>query len=177
MIVGGALDLQEKVVKEAMTPIDKVFMLPFTAKLDYKTLELIVRSGHSRVPVYQEVDVQVRSTSGTATPKRIGILGNLSRRASGFSSKDTSNHTNDGDTSTSTIVAEDEKSGSRTLETVKRKKIIGTLLVKQCVLLDPEDATPVSDMVINALPTVPGDEPLLNVLNVFQVSPRRAWTL
>ncbi|MCO5554360.1 hypothetical protein L7F22_007889 [Adiantum nelumboides] len=104
MIVGGALDLQEKVVKQAMTPIDKVFMLPFTAKLDYPTLEKVVRSGHSRIPIYQEVEVPV----------------------------------------------------------------IGTLLVKSCVLLDPEDAVPVSSMIINALPTVPGDEPLLNVLNVFQ---------
>ncbi|PWN88879.1 DUF21-domain-containing protein, partial [Acaromyces ingoldii] len=105
MIVGGALDLQEKVVRQAMTPIDSVFMLPFTATLDYPTLEKVVRSGHSRIPIYQEFD---------------------------------------------------------------RKKIIGTLLVKSCVLLDPEDAIPVSSMVINALPTVPGDEPLLNVLNAFQ---------
>ena len=48
------------------------------------------------------------------------------------------------------------------------RKIVGALLVKQCVLLDPEDAVPVSEMLINALPTVPWDEPLLNVLNVFQ---------
>ena len=57
---------------------------------------------------------------------------------------------------------------SEDLHTVIRKKIIGTLLVKSCVLLDPEDAVPVSSMVINALPTVPGDEPLLNILNAFQ---------
>ncbi|PWN38137.1 DUF21-domain-containing protein, partial [Meira miltonrushii] len=129
MIVGGALDLQEKVVKQAMTPIDKVFMLPFTAKLDYPTLEKVVRSGHSRIPIYQEVEVPVNQPkSGNST------------------GADSDN----------------------TVKTIIRKKVIGTLLVKSCVLLDPEDAVPVSSMIINALPTVPGDEPLLNVLNVFQ---------
>lgn len=32
-------------------------MLPDTAKLDYAVLYEVVQSGHSRVPVYKEVDV------------------------------------------------------------------------------------------------------------------------
>jgi metal transporter CNNM len=64
-----------------MTPISSVFMLPIDSKLDYATLARVVRSGHSRVPVYEEIE---------------------------------------------------EPSG------VLSKKIIGILLVKQCVLLDPE---------------------------------------
>lgn len=66
-----------------MTPIEKVFMLPIDARLDYETLRRVCESGHSRVPVYEEVEVKV------GTPK----------------------------------IA---------------KKIVGILLVKQCVLLDPK---------------------------------------
>ena len=58
-IIGGALDLQEKVVKQAMTPIEQVFMLSIDAKLDYETLRKICSTGHSRVPVYEEVEVPV----------------------------------------------------------------------------------------------------------------------
>lgn len=197
MLVGGALDLQEKVVKEAMTPIEKVFMLPFEAKLDYPTLEKIVRSGHSRIPVYHEIEVPVSTgglKSGSETPSKRGILGAFTRRASG---KQQSQSQLDKSSSNPSLPdgvevskansngngfssSEDEKaslainqagvsaSNIPGIEMVKKKKILGTLLVKSCVLLDPEDAVPVSALTLNALPTVPGDEPLLNVLNVFQ---------
>lgn len=62
--------LQEKVVHDAMTPIDKVFMLPIDSKLDYATLARVVRSGHSRVPVFEEV----KEDSGGVTKKIIGVL-------------------------------------------------------------------------------------------------------
>lgn len=165
MMVGGALDLQEKVVEQAMTPIDKVFMLPFDAKLDYPTLQRIVRSGHSRIPIYHEVEVEVSSaTSGANTPSKRGknFFNALARRNTSSASNEKlgvpgSASPNKGDVK-----------DAATPTTIKRKNIIGTLLVKSCVLLDPEDAVPVSDMTINALPTVPSDEPLHNVLNAFQ---------
>lgn len=161
MIVGGALDLQEKVVKQAMTPIDKVFMLPFSAKLDYPTLEKVVRSGHSRIPIYQEVEIPLNQPrSGSNTPRRkLSILSPFTRKASVGPGNE---ETNDAKENTGS------ESDPHLVKTIVRKKVIGTLLVKSCVLLDPEDAVPVSSMIINALPTVPGDEPLLNVLNVFQ---------
>ena len=56
-IIGGALDLQEKVVKQAMTPIEDVFMLSLDARLDWETLRRICATGHSRVPVFEEVEV------------------------------------------------------------------------------------------------------------------------
>lgn len=158
MMVGGALDLQEKTASQAMTPIDQVFMLPFEAKLDYPTLERVVRSGHSRIPIYQEVEVKVDGKSGTSTPtvgpKR--LLNVLTRRSTGPASDATETRPNTGD------------GAATATTTIKRKKIIGTLLVKSCVLLDPEDAIPVSAMTINALPSISKDEPLLNVLNAFQ---------
>ncbi|KAF8340329.1 uncharacterized protein EI90DRAFT_2906895, partial [Cantharellus anzutake] len=110
-IVGGALDFQVKTVHDAMTPIDDVLMLSIDAKLDYETLAKVVRSGHSRVPVYEPFT----ENNGTVT-----------------------------------------------------KTIIGVLLVKQCILLDPEDATPLRDIPLNSVPTVPFDEPLLHTLDRFQ---------
>ena len=56
-IIGGALDLQEKVVKQAMTPIENVFMLSIDAKLDYETLRRVCLTGHSRIPVYEEIEM------------------------------------------------------------------------------------------------------------------------
>ena len=104
----GALDLAQKSVKEAMTPIDRVFvsplyirvwgrvdaqMLPIEAKLDYETLGHVVRSGHSRIPVYQMVEVP------------------------------------DIDLSAPRLQAAKAK---------LVKRVMGSLLVKSCVLLDPE---------------------------------------
>jgi len=81
-----------------MTPISEVFMLSIDSKLDYALLKKICQTGHSRVPVYEEVDVPIRAVG-------------------------------EGDK------ALDEKQNPRTQ---KVKKIIGILLVKQCVLLDPK---------------------------------------
>lgn len=183
-IVGGALDLQEKVVKQAMTPIDQVFMISIDSKLGYETLQQIVSSGHSRIPVYQEIEIplnRARGGSGTLTPSRGGgFFSALSRKASTSQAKTSidDQRTLEGSVSTEKEPsAQDvavpytpagDKATAAATTMIKRKKIIGALLVKQCVLLDPEDETPVRDMVINALPTVPADEPLLNLLNVFQ---------
>jgi metal transporter CNNM len=67
---------------------------------------------------------------------------------------------------------------------VRVKKIIGILLVKQCVLLDPKgeqgqisdlfdssdmiDATPLRKIPLNKVPFVPNNEPLLGILDKFQ---------
>ncbi|KAF8063504.1 hypothetical protein FPV67DRAFT_248565 [Lyophyllum atratum] len=124
-IIGATLDLQEKVVRQAMTPIDEVFMLSIDSKLDYDLLKKICQTGHSRVPVYEEVDVPISTLGGT-----------------------------DG--------------GAKTGRTKKLKKILGILLVKQCVLLDPKDATPLRKIPLNKVPFVPNNEPLLGILDKFQ---------
>ncbi|KAJ7292632.1 hypothetical protein C8J57DRAFT_1266576 [Mycena rebaudengoi] len=109
-IIGATLDLQEKVVRQAMTPISDVFMLSIDSLLDYDLLKKICLTGHSRVPVFEEFDVN----------------GN------------------------------------------KVKKIVGILLVKQCVLLDPKDATPLRKIPLNKVPFIPNNEPLLGLLDKFQ---------
>lgn len=130
-IIGATLDLQEKVVKQAMTPISDVFMLSIDTQLDYALLKKICLTGHSRVPVYEEVDVPVSITMG--------------------------------DESFEGVPRED-----RQQRVQKVKKIVGILLVKQCVLLDPKDATPLRNIPLNKVPFVPNNEPLLGILDKFQ---------
>lgn len=66
-----------------MTPLSAIFQLPITSKLDYETLGRVLKAGHSRIPVYEEV-------------------------------------------------AKDGKGGKT------KKKVVGVLLTKQLILLDPE---------------------------------------
>ncbi|KAH9847079.1 DUF21-domain-containing protein [Lenzites betulinus] len=139
-IIGGALDLQEKVVRQAMTPIKDVFMLSIDAKLDYETLRKICVTGHSRIPVYEEVEIPV--------PKLVAKV-NIAE--------------SDLDAAASRLSLD-----GREQHTQKVKKIIGILLVKQCVLLDPNDAVPVRKIPLNKVPYVPNNEPLLGILDKFQ---------
>ncbi|RPD58215.1 DUF21-domain-containing protein [Lentinus tigrinus ALCF2SS1-7] len=139
-IIGGALDLQEKVVRQAMTPIKDVFMLSIDAKLDYETLRKICLTGHSRIPVYEEVEIPV--------PRLLAKV-NIGEA--------------DLDASASRLSLD-----GHLQHTQKVKKIIGILLVKQCVLLDPNDATPVRKIPLNKVPFVPNNEPLLGILDKFQ---------
>ncbi|KAF8168916.1 hypothetical protein BJ912DRAFT_1034723 [Pholiota molesta] len=132
-IIGATLDLQEKVVRQAMTPISDVFMLSIDSQLDYALLKKICQTGHSRVPVYEEVDVPVSVVAEVDNQSASSPL--------------------------------DERPQARTR---KVKKIIGILLVKQCVLLDPKDATPLRKIPLNKVPFVPNNEPLLGILDRFQ---------
>ncbi|KAJ3220365.1 hypothetical protein HDU67_000032 [Dinochytrium kinnereticum] len=49
-----------------------------------------------------------------------------------------------------------------------RDNIIGVVLVKQLVLLDPDDATPLADVPIGRLPRIRSDTPLFEILHVFE---------
>ncbi|KAJ1560122.1 hypothetical protein HK405_008159, partial [Cladochytrium tenue] len=49
-----------------------------------------------------------------------------------------------------------------------RENIIGVVLVKQLVLLDPDDATPLSELKIGRLPKIRVDTPLFEILHVFE---------
>ncbi|KAJ3562519.1 hypothetical protein NP233_g9515 [Leucocoprinus birnbaumii] len=141
-IIGATLDLQEKVVRQAMTPIDDVFMLSIDSKLDYELLNKICQTGHSRVPVYEEVEVPL-----AAIPLGSGVSSSAIVNSTG------SAHGHGGQ-------------GNQRM--VKVKKIIGVLLVKQCVLLDPRDATPLRKIPLNKVPFIPNNEPLLGMLDKFQ---------
>lgn len=53
-IIKGALDLRDKTIIGSMTPIEKVFTLPITSKLDEDVLKQIFEAGHSRIPIWRE---------------------------------------------------------------------------------------------------------------------------
>jgi metal transporter CNNM len=45
--------MSRKTAEAAMTPLNKVFMLSSEAVLDEATLQSVLASGHSRIPVYE----------------------------------------------------------------------------------------------------------------------------
>lgn len=51
-IISGALELRKKTVSHVMTRIEDVFMLDYEAVLDFETVSEIMKSGFSRIPVY-----------------------------------------------------------------------------------------------------------------------------
>ncbi|MBW0539741.1 hypothetical protein O181_079456 [Austropuccinia psidii MF-1] len=48
------------------------------------------------------------------------------------------------------------------------RKIIGALLTKQLILIDPQDGLLLRNLPLNPLPVIASDTPLLNILNSFQ---------
>ncbi|KAK3148517.1 hypothetical protein QOZ80_3BG0296030 [Eleusine coracana subsp. coracana] len=51
-IITGALELTQKIAKDAMTRISETFSLDINARLDQHTMGMIMTKGHSRVPIY-----------------------------------------------------------------------------------------------------------------------------
>jgi metal transporter CNNM len=73
-IIGATLDLQEKTAIHAMTKIENVFMLSIDAKLDYETLRKVCVTGHSRIPVYEEVELPAPDGQNVKAKKILGVL-------------------------------------------------------------------------------------------------------
>ncbi|XP_035702383.1 metal transporter CNNM4 isoform X2 [Folsomia candida] len=51
-VIEGVLKLHKCSCADAMTKLEKVFMLPLNAILDFETIDEIIKSGFSRIPVY-----------------------------------------------------------------------------------------------------------------------------
>ncbi|XP_018414812.1 PREDICTED: metal transporter CNNM1 [Nanorana parkeri] len=52
-IIQGALELRTKAVEDVMTPLGDCFMLRSDAVLDFATVSEILRSGYTRIPVFE----------------------------------------------------------------------------------------------------------------------------
>eukprot|EP00878_Enallax_costatus_P027684 GHUV01029827.1.p1 GENE.GHUV01029827.1~~GHUV01029827.1.p1 ORF type:complete len:584 (+),score=81.51 GHUV01029827.1:159-1910(+) len=104
-IITGALDLTSKTAWTAMTPLDKVFMLASDRVLDEATLQEILISGHSRIPLHEPGD---------------------------------------------------------------RRQLSGLILVKELVLVDPEQGLTAGQLVSRQLPRLPADTPMYQLLRLFE---------
>ncbi|THD18730.1 Metal transporter CNNM2 [Fasciola hepatica] len=51
-IITGALSMSTKAAKDIMTPIEQVYMLPYTSVLDFQTTNDIITHGFTRIPIY-----------------------------------------------------------------------------------------------------------------------------
>ncbi|XP_020286791.1 metal transporter CNNM4 [Pseudomyrmex gracilis] len=58
-IIAGALELRKKTVTDVMTKIEDVYMLNYNAILDFETVSEIMKSGYSRIPVYENVRTNI----------------------------------------------------------------------------------------------------------------------
>eukprot|EP01029_Cantina_marsupialis_P012982 TRINITY_DN2879_c0_g1_i2.p1 TRINITY_DN2879_c0_g1~~TRINITY_DN2879_c0_g1_i2.p1 ORF type:complete len:503 (+),score=170.14 TRINITY_DN2879_c0_g1_i2:400-1908(+) len=52
-VMSGAIQYSDKIVMDCMTPIADVYMLPVEAKLDFKTISNIFKTGFSRIPIFK----------------------------------------------------------------------------------------------------------------------------
>jgi metal transporter CNNM len=57
-----------------MTKIENVFMLSIDARLDYETLQKVCVTGHSRVPVYEDIELPAPGRQSTKLKKIVGVL-------------------------------------------------------------------------------------------------------
>ncbi|KZC10512.1 Metal transporter CNNM2 [Dufourea novaeangliae] len=58
-IIAGALELRKKSVADIMTKIEDVYMLDYNAILDFETVSEIMKSGFSRIPVYEGIRTNI----------------------------------------------------------------------------------------------------------------------
>jgi len=53
-IITGALELSKKTVSDVMTNLEDVFMIEISSVLDFETMNMIMKNGYSRIPVYEK---------------------------------------------------------------------------------------------------------------------------
>lgn len=52
-IIAGALELSKKTVGSVMTKLEDAFMIEYQSVLDFETMSLIMKTGFTRIPVYE----------------------------------------------------------------------------------------------------------------------------
>ena len=53
-IIAGALELSKKTVIDVMTKLEDVYMLEYDAVLDFETMNEIMKTGYTRVPIFEK---------------------------------------------------------------------------------------------------------------------------
>ncbi|RHY28679.1 hypothetical protein DYB32_005778 [Aphanomyces invadans] len=144
-IIHGALDLTAKTVRDVMVPWSEVFMLDEDCRLTKDCLAHILSSGHSRIPVYRHHRVNVVGTSYVA-------------RCQGRTTRFVHASTR------SCVCA--NNSGPASMH--QPDAIVGLLLVKRLIVLDPSDARPIRELMLKKPIVVSPDFSCYAVLNEFQ---------
>ncbi|XP_070567366.1 uncharacterized protein [Ptychodera flava] len=54
LIIKGALDMRNKMVKDAYTPLESVYMIDINSAMDHQLMDQLLAKGHSRIPVYEK---------------------------------------------------------------------------------------------------------------------------
>jgi metal transporter CNNM len=53
-IIAGALELSKKTVVDIMTKLDDVYMVEYSSALDFETMNEVIKTGYTRIPVYEK---------------------------------------------------------------------------------------------------------------------------
>ncbi len=53
-IIAGALELSKKTVRDVMTKLEDVYMLEYDAVLNFETMNEIMKTGYTRIPIYEK---------------------------------------------------------------------------------------------------------------------------
>ena len=127
----GALSLTEKRASEIMTPLSDVFCLKSDAVLNFATMGRIARSGHSRIPVFS-------SEFGRGNPRELAAE---SAAESAFEAR----HGRRGEAG---VRDPNDEGGPSTCSTTscRVEHVMGLLSTKDLMLVDPESAMPVGDL-------------------------------
>ncbi|CAN7990635.1 unnamed protein product [Ixodes hexagonus] len=64
-IIFGALELTKKTAADIMTRIEDVYMVPYSAVLDFETMSEIVKRGYTRIPVFEGTKQNIVSLLNT----------------------------------------------------------------------------------------------------------------
>ncbi len=60
-IIAGALELSKKTVRDVMTKLEDVFMLEINSLLDFETMNQIMKTGYTRIPIYEKERTKIIS--------------------------------------------------------------------------------------------------------------------
>eukprot|EP00741_Cyanophora_paradoxa_P016861 tig00020943_g16285.t1 len=122
-LLKGAINFSSKIVEKVMTPISEVFMLEIDTKLDWQTCAEIFRAGHSRIPVYEK-ERNSRANTVLHPPPPPPPPPPPSPRAPPPPAPPTA-------------------TGPAPPSDPTRRQVVGLLIVKDLILLDPDDEVPV----------------------------------
>ena len=129
-----------------MTPLNKVFMLSSEAVLDEETLQSVLASGHSRIPVYERRNrCSAAACIGVHQGGQVPLP--MLQVCHCYCQSDD-------------LIA----------RWAHRHAILGCILVKELAWIDKSEAVPVASLKMRSIPTLPASIALYDLLRLFRVT-------